>query len=64
MLQDDDAETEMHTNHVKCIVGCISQLTVNEGITALEAIGISVNKESVAYIERPLGNGKCRCLVG
>jgi hypothetical protein len=48
MLQYDDADTEMHTKRVKCIVGCISQLTVNEGITALEAIRNSVNEESVA----------------
>ena len=46
MFQDEDAETEMLAKRVKCIVHCFLELNDNEGITALEAMGISVDKES------------------
>jgi len=48
MFQDEDAETEMLAKHVKRIVHCFLEQNVDEGITALEAMGISVDKESVA----------------
>jgi hypothetical protein len=47
MFQDEDVETEMLAKRVKCIVHCFLEPNVNEGITALEAIGITVDKESV-----------------
>jgi hypothetical protein len=48
MFQDQDAETEMFAKHVKRIVHCVLEPNVNEGITALEAMRISVDKENVA----------------
>jgi hypothetical protein len=48
MFQDEDAETEMLAKRVKRIVHCFLEPNVDEGITALEAMGISVDKESVA----------------
>jgi len=48
MSQDEDAETEMLAKRVKRIVYCFLELNVDEGITALEAMGISVDEESVA----------------
>jgi hypothetical protein len=47
MFQDEDAETDMLGERVKCIVHCFLEPNVDEGITALEAMGISVNKGSV-----------------
>ena len=48
MIQDENAETEMLAKRVKRIVHCFLESNVDEGITVLEAMGISVNKESVA----------------
>jgi len=48
MLQDQDTETVMLAKVVKRIVHCFLELNVDEGITALQAMEISVNKESVA----------------
>jgi len=47
MFQDKDAETEMLANRLKRIVHCFLKPNVDEGITALAAMGISVDKESV-----------------
>lgn len=41
----------MLAKSVKHIIQCFHDLKVNESITDLEAMGISVNKESVAYME-------------
>ena len=54
MFQDEDAETEMLAKHVKPIVHCFLEPNVNEGITALEVMGISVDKESVVQVEQSL----------
>jgi hypothetical protein len=48
MFQDEDAETEMLAKRVKHIVHCFLEPNGDVGITALEAMGISVNMESVA----------------
>jgi hypothetical protein len=48
MFQDENAATEMLAKRVKRIVHCFLELNVDEGITALEAMGISVDNESVA----------------
>jgi len=48
MFQDEDAETEMLAKRIKRTVHCLLEPNVDEGITALEAMGISVVKESVA----------------
>jgi len=48
MFQDEDAETKMLAKRVKRIVHCFLEQNVDEGIAVLEAMGISVNKESVA----------------
>ena len=48
MFQDEDAETEMLAKRAKGIVHCFLEPNGDEGITALEAMGISVDKESVA----------------
>jgi hypothetical protein len=59
MFQDDDVDTEMLAKHVKHVLLCSLEPNVDEGITAHEAMGISVNKKSVAEVELSLGNGKC-----
>jgi hypothetical protein len=51
MFQDEDADTEMLPKNVKSIVHCFLEPNVDEGITALEAMEISVDKESVVYVE-------------
>jgi hypothetical protein len=48
MFQDVNAETEILAKCVKRIVHCFFEANVEEGITALEVMGISVDKESVA----------------
>jgi len=48
MFQDEDTETEMLAKHVKDIVHDFLEPNVDEGITGLETMGISVDKESVA----------------
>jgi len=48
MLQDEDAETAMLAIHVKWIVRYFLELNVNVTIAALEAIGISIDEQSVA----------------
>ena len=48
MFQDEDAETEMLAKCVRCIVHCFLEPNVDEGITALEAMRISVDNKSVA----------------
>jgi hypothetical protein len=48
MFQDNDAETEILAKSVKRIVHSFLELNVDEGITGLEAMGISVDKKSVA----------------
>jgi hypothetical protein len=48
MFQDENAETEMLAKRVKRIVHCFLELNVDDGIIALEAMGISIDKESVA----------------
>jgi len=58
MFQDEDAETEMLAKRVKRIVHCFLEPSVDEGITALEAMGICVDKESVAEVERSLREQK------
>jgi len=52
MFQDEDPETEMLAKGVKRIVHCVLEPNVDECITALEAIGISVDKEIVAEVEQ------------
>jgi hypothetical protein len=47
MFQDEHAETEMLAKCVKHILHCFLQPNVDEGITALVAMGISVDMESV-----------------
>jgi len=47
MFQDEDAESEMLDKRVKRIVYCFLEPNVDEGITALEAMGISVDEEIV-----------------
>jgi hypothetical protein len=47
MFQDDDAETETLAEHVKSIVHCVLDPNVDEGITALEVMRISIDKENV-----------------
>ena len=47
MFRDEDPETEMLAKRVKHIVHCFLEPNVDEGITPLEAMGISVDKESV-----------------
>jgi len=48
MFLDEDAETHMLAMTVKFIVHCLFQLNADEGFTAVEAIEMSVDKESVA----------------
>jgi hypothetical protein len=48
IFQDEDAETEMLAKRVKHIIHCFLEPNVDECITALEVLGISVDKESVA----------------
>jgi len=57
-VPEEDAETEMLAKHVKRIVHCFLEPNVDEGVTTLEALGISVDKESVAYVERSLRERK------
>jgi hypothetical protein len=47
MFQDDDAVTETLAKHVKSIVHCFLDPNDDEGITALEVMGISIDKENV-----------------
>jgi hypothetical protein len=47
-FQDEDAESEMLAKHVKCIVHCCFRPNVNESTTAREAMGISVDTQSLA----------------
>jgi len=47
IFQDEDAETEMLAKRVKRVVHSFLEPNVDEGITALEAMGISVDKENV-----------------
>jgi hypothetical protein len=54
MFQDEESETEMFAKGVKCIVHCFLEPNVVEGITALEAMGMTVDKESVYYVELSL----------
>jgi hypothetical protein len=54
MVEDEDAESEMLAKRVKHILHCFHELNVDDGVTALEVIGISVDKESVPYVERSL----------
>jgi len=48
MFQDEDAETVMLAKLVKHIVHCFHEPNVDEGIIALEPMGISIDKESLA----------------
>jgi hypothetical protein len=48
MCQDEEAEIQLLAKRVKHNVHCFVGLNVEEGITALEVMGISVDKESVA----------------
>jgi len=48
MFHNEDAETEMLAKHVKHVVHRILEPNVDEDIFALEVMGISVDKESVA----------------
>ena len=47
MFHDENADTDMCANRVKRTLHCFLEPNVDEGITALEVIGISVNKEIV-----------------
>ena len=58
MFQDEDAETELLAMRVKRIVYCFLEPNVDEVITALQAIGISVDKESVVWVEWSLRERK------
>jgi hypothetical protein len=48
MFHHEDSETEMLVKCVKHIIHCFLELNVDEGITAQEAIAISVDTASVA----------------
>jgi len=48
MFQEEDGETEMIVKRVQRIVHCFLEPAVDERITAQQAMGISVDKESVA----------------
>jgi hypothetical protein len=48
MFQDEDADNERLAKGVKRIVHCFLEPNVDEGMTALEAMEISVDTESVA----------------
>jgi hypothetical protein len=45
IIQDQDAETEMVTKGVKCIVNCFLEPNLEGGISALPVMGISVDQE-------------------
>ena len=48
MFPDENTDSEMLAKSVKHNVHCFLEPNVDEGITDLEAMGISVDKESVA----------------
>jgi hypothetical protein len=47
MFQHKDAETEMLAMYVKSIVHCFLEPIVDEGFTAREVMGFSVDTDSV-----------------
>ena len=47
MFQDEDAEAEMLAKCVKHIIHCFLEPNVDEGVTVLAAMGISVDKNSL-----------------
>ena len=48
MFQDEDTETEMLAKHVTHIDHCFLEPDVDDGITAHEVMGITVDKDIVA----------------